>query len=96
MITDTVAYLRDQGRRVVLDAEHFFDGFRYDEDYAVACAVAAFEAGAETVVLCDTNGGMIPDWVTRSSRPCATAPEGGSACTPTTTAAARWPTPSRR
>jgi 2-isopropylmalate synthase len=63
MITDTVTYLRDQGRRVVLDAEHFFDGFRYDEDYAVACAVAAFEAGAETVVLCDTNGGMIPDWV---------------------------------
>jgi 2-isopropylmalate synthase len=63
MITDTVAYLRAQGRRVILDAEHFFDGFRYDEDYAVACAVAAFDAGAETVVLCDTNGGMIPDWV---------------------------------
>jgi 2-isopropylmalate synthase len=63
MIADTVAYLRGQGRRVILDAEHFFDGFRFDEDYAVACAVAAFDAGAETVVLCDTNGGMIPDWV---------------------------------
>ena len=63
MIRDTVAYLRDQGRRVVLDAEHFFDGFRYDADYALRAVVTAFEAGAETVCLCDTNGGMLPDWV---------------------------------
>ncbi len=63
MIRDTVAYLRDQGRRVILDAEHFFDGFRYDGDYALRAVIAAFEAGAETVCLCDTNGGMLPDWV---------------------------------
>lgn len=63
MIRDTVSYLRDQGRRVVLDAEHFFDGFRYDADYALRAVLAAFEAGAETVCLCDTNGGMLPDWV---------------------------------
>ncbi len=63
MISDTVAYLRDQGRRVVLDAEHFFDGYRFDRDYALRAASAAFEAGAECVVLCDTNGGMLPEWV---------------------------------
>jgi 2-isopropylmalate synthase len=64
MISDTVRFLTGEGRRVVVDAEHFFDGYRYDPGYAVAAALAAFEAGAETVVLCDTNGGMIPDWVT--------------------------------
>jgi 2-isopropylmalate synthase len=63
MIRDTVAYLRDQGRRVIVDAEHFFDGYRFDPAYATAAVMAAFEAGAETVVLCDTNGGMLPDWV---------------------------------
>lgn len=63
MIRDTVAYLLDEGRRVIVDLEHFFDGYRYDQGYAVAAAVAAFEAGAETAVLCDTNGGMLPDWV---------------------------------
>ncbi|MCV2394033.1 citramalate synthase [Actinotalea sp. M2MS4P-6] len=63
MIADTVRLLRREGRRVVVDVEHFFDGFRYDEDYAVAAVLESFEAGAETVVLCDTNGGMIPEWV---------------------------------
>jgi 2-isopropylmalate synthase len=63
MIRDTVAYLRDQGRRVIVDAEHFFDGYRFDPAYATAAVMAAFEAGAETVALCDTNGGMLPDWV---------------------------------
>jgi 2-isopropylmalate synthase len=63
MIRDTVAYLLDEGRRVVVDAEHFFDGYGFDPDYATSAVVAAFEAGAETVVLCDTNGGMLPDGV---------------------------------
>jgi 2-isopropylmalate synthase len=63
MIRDTVAYLSDEGRRVIVDAEHFFDGYRFDPGYAVAAVAAAFEGGAETVVLCDTNGGMLPDWV---------------------------------
>lgn len=63
MIADTVAFLVGEGRRVVVDAEHFFDGFRYDADYALAAVRAGFEAGAECVCLCDTNGGMLPDWV---------------------------------
>ncbi|GAB4083404.1 citramalate synthase [Myceligenerans cantabricum] len=60
MIRDTVEFLTGEGRRVVLDAEHFFDGYRYDADYALSAARTAFEAGAEVVCLCDTNGGMIP------------------------------------
>ncbi|MGV8966911.1 MAG: citramalate synthase [Cellulomonas sp.] len=63
MITDTVALLVGEGRRVVLDAEHFFDGYRYDPGYAVEAVRAAFAAGAEVVTLCDTNGGMLPDMV---------------------------------
>ena len=63
MISDTVAFLVGEGRRVVVDAEHFFDGYRYDADYALRAVDAAFGAGAETVCLCDTNGGMLPDWV---------------------------------
>src|SRR5690625_744767 len=64
MITDTVRYLTDAGRRVIIDVEHFFDGYRYDGAYALAAIEAAFTGGAETVVLCDTNGGMLPHWVT--------------------------------
>ncbi|PUB24305.1 2-isopropylmalate synthase [Promicromonospora sp. AC04] len=63
MITDTVAFLVAEGRRVVLDAEHFFDGYRYDPQYATSAVSAAFDAGAEVVTLCDTNGGMLPTWV---------------------------------
>lgn len=63
MITDTVTFLRREGRRVFVDAEHFFDGYRYDADFARRAALTAFEAGAEVVALCDTNGGMLPDWV---------------------------------
>lgn len=63
MITDTVAFLVNEGRRVVLDAEHFFDGYRFDAGYARSAVEAAFDAGAEVVALCDTNGGMLPGWV---------------------------------
>jgi 2-isopropylmalate synthase len=63
MISDTVAFLVGEGRRVFLDAEHFFDGYRYDPDYALRAIEAAFAAGAEVAVLCDTNGGMLPDRV---------------------------------
>ncbi|MDR3359448.1 MAG: citramalate synthase, partial [Bifidobacteriaceae bacterium] len=62
MIRDTVTFLVGEGRRVFLDAEHFFDGFRFDRGYATECVRAAAEAGAEVVVLCDTNGGMLPPW----------------------------------
>lgn len=64
MITDTVSFLVAEGRRVVLDAEHFFDGYRFDAAYSRSAVLAAFEAGAEVVALCDTNGGMLPHWVT--------------------------------
>ncbi len=60
MIGDTVAFLVAEGRRVVLDAEHFFDGYRHDAEYATSAVRAAFDAGAEVVTLCDTNGGMLP------------------------------------
>ena len=61
MIRDTVAFLVGEGRRVFLDAEHFFDGYRHDPAYALEAVRAAAEAGAEVVALCDTNGGMLPD-----------------------------------
>jgi 2-isopropylmalate synthase len=60
MIRDTVAHLRAEGQRVFLDAEHFFDGYRDNRDYALQAILAAAEAGAEVAVLCDTNGGMLP------------------------------------
>ncbi|KQR10514.1 citramalate synthase [Cellulomonas sp. Leaf334] len=63
MIADTVAFLVREGRRVVVDAEHFFDGYRFDPAYTRAAVLAGFEAGAEVVALCDTNGGMVPTWV---------------------------------
>ncbi len=60
MVRDTVAYLRSQGRRVFVDCEHFFDGYRANPEYAKSVVRAAHEAGADVVVLCDTNGGMLP------------------------------------
>ena len=60
MIEESVAYLKAAGREVIFDAEHFFDGFRSDAAYAVATVCAAREAGADCVVLCDTNGGALP------------------------------------
>ena len=63
MIAESVAFLRAQGKRVVYDAEHFFDGYRQDRDYALRCLRAAVEAGAENVTLCDTNGSSLPGQV---------------------------------
>ncbi|MCU0691131.1 MAG: citramalate synthase [Polyangiaceae bacterium] len=60
MIESTVAYLCDQGRRVIYDAEHFFDGYGDDPDYALATLRAAQRGGAEVIVLCETNGGALP------------------------------------
>jgi 2-isopropylmalate synthase len=60
MISDSVAFLLAQGKRVLFDAEHFFDGFALDPGYALDCLRAAAEGGAERVVLCDTNGGSLP------------------------------------
>jgi 2-isopropylmalate synthase len=63
MVRDTVSHLRAEGQRVFLDAEHFFDGYRDNRDYALEVLRTAYDAGAEVVALCDTNGGMLPPWV---------------------------------
>ncbi|SDS29626.1 2-isopropylmalate synthase [Friedmanniella luteola] len=63
MIADTVSHLRAEGQRVFVDCEHFFDGYRENPAYALEAVRTAAEAGAEVVVLCDTNGGMLPPWV---------------------------------
>ncbi len=78
MVADSVALLRAEGRRVVFDAEHFFDGYRRDPDYALEVVLAAAAAGAECVALCDTNGGALPDQVGAVVRAVAAA-LGGSA-----------------
>lgn len=60
MITDTVRYFKQLGKEVMLDAEHFFDGFAEDSQYAISCLAAAVEARVDVLVLCDTNGGTVP------------------------------------
>jgi len=60
MIADSVAFCVDAGKRVIYDAEHFFDGWRDDPGYALSCVEVAIEAGAENVSLCDTNGSSLP------------------------------------
>src|SRR5439155_17342762 len=68
MIADSVAFLAAAGKRVIYDAEHFFDGFRADSGYARACLEAAAEAGAETLSLCDTNGSSLPSQIAEATR----------------------------
>ena len=67
MIADSIAEAARRSGEAILDAEHFFDGFRLDPDYALACLEAALEAGARWVVLCDTNGGTLPHEVERAT-----------------------------
>ncbi len=62
-IRQSIAAAREAGREVLLDCEHFFDGYKANPAYALACAKAAHEAGARWIVLCDTNGGTMPDEV---------------------------------
>lgn len=59
LIRDSIAYLKAAGREVIFDAEHFFDGFRANPEYALATLVTAQQAGADVIVLCDTNGGTL-------------------------------------
>jgi 2-isopropylmalate synthase len=61
MVEDSVAFLRNQGKRVFVDAEHFFDGYRNNPQFSFDVLRAAIRAGAEVLVLCDTNGGTLPD-----------------------------------
>jgi 2-isopropylmalate synthase len=68
IIEKSLAYLKSKGRRVIYDAEHFFDGYRADPDYALETLKAAARGGAETLVLCDTNGGSMPWQVAETVR----------------------------
>ncbi|HEX8986937.1 MAG TPA: citramalate synthase [Rhodocyclaceae bacterium] len=68
MIGDTVRYLKQQGREVVFDAEHFFDGYKANPDYALQTLAAAADAGADSLCLCDTNGGSFPEEIFEITR----------------------------
>ena len=66
MIRDSVAFLIAEGRRVIYDAEHFFDGFHHNPDYALETVQAAADSGAEIAIVCDTNGGRMPEQIVAS------------------------------
>ncbi len=68
MIRDSVRYLKEQGRKVIYDAEHFFDGYKKNPEYALQTLRAASEAKADVIVLCDTNGGCLPHEITELTR----------------------------
>ncbi|HEY1594197.1 MAG TPA: citramalate synthase, partial [Thermoleophilaceae bacterium] len=67
MIEESIAFLRSRGKRVIYDAEHFFDGYRQDPDYALRCLRAAVVGGAENVTLCDTNGSSLPNQIAEAT-----------------------------
>jgi 2-isopropylmalate synthase len=76
MIADSIGFVADHGREAVYDAEHFFDGYRADREYALSTLRAARDAGARTLVLCDTNGGTLTDELTRIVTDVRTSIEG--------------------
>ncbi|HEY2602007.1 MAG TPA: citramalate synthase [Thermoleophilaceae bacterium] len=67
MIEESIAFLRAEGKRVIYDAEHFFDGYRQDPEYALLCLRAAVAGGAENVTLCDTNGSSLPNQIAEAT-----------------------------
>ena len=68
MIKDTILFLTSKGKKVIFDAEHFFDGYKSNPEYAVKALIAAKEGGAEVLTLCDTNGGCFPDEITEITK----------------------------
>ncbi len=82
MIADTVRYLKAQGREVIYDAEHFFDGHKANPAYALTTLCAAGESGADVIVLCDTNGGSLPEEVTAAMHEARQALDGRGLTTP--------------
>ena len=68
MVAESIEYLKSHDRRVFFDAEHFFDGYASNADFSIAVLAAALDAGAERLVLCDTNGGRLPSDVTATIR----------------------------
>lgn len=73
MIRDTIAFLRGQNRRIIYDAEHWFDGYKCNRNYALRTLRVALEAGAEWLVLCDTNGGTLPHEISQTVQDVITA-----------------------
>jgi 2-isopropylmalate synthase len=71
MIADSIRYLKSKGISVFFDAEHYFDGYKSDKDYALKTLRVAAEAGADCLVLCDTNGGALPDGITEAVKAAA-------------------------
>ncbi len=63
MIKDSILYLKNRKKEVFFDAEHFFDGYKSNPDYALDTLIAAEDAGADCIILCDTNGGMLPEYI---------------------------------
>ena len=100
MVADTVSYMVAEGRRVFLDCEHFFDGFRYNPEYTASVVRhRAPKPGRRWWCMCDTNGGMLPSRITAAIEEWWRGPacrSSGSASTARTTPAARWRTPSPR
>jgi 2-isopropylmalate synthase len=86
-IAASVAHLVAKGREALFDAEHFFDGYKANPDYALTCLKAALDAGARWIVLCDTNGGTLPGEIGRITAEVIAAgiPGTGWASTPITT-----------
>jgi 2-isopropylmalate synthase len=78
MIHDSIAFCRGSGKRAIFDAEHFFDGYRDDADFALECVRAAADAGAENVTLCDTNGGSLPSFVAEATAAAVAAVDGAA------------------
>ena len=84
MIADSVGFVADRGREAIYDAEHFFDGYRSDREYALATLRAARQAGARTLVLCDTNGGTLTDELVRIVTDVRTSLDGDHGAGPVT------------
>ncbi|HKN94350.1 MAG TPA: citramalate synthase, partial [Thermoleophilaceae bacterium] len=76
MIEESIAFLRSRGKRVIYDAEHFFDGYRQDPEYALRCLRAAVSGGAENVTLCDTNGSSLPGQIAEATEHVVAALDG--------------------
>ncbi len=91
MIGDSVRFIRTAGRQVVYDAEHFFDAYKANREYAIRTLLAAQEAGASVLCLCDTNGGSVPELVAEAVAAVKERTGRGSASTRTTTPP--WPSP---
>ena len=95
MVGESIDFLRERGKRVFFDAEHFFDGFRHNPEYALSVVETAARAGAERVVLCDTNGGALPPISLPRSRLCSGWSRPHWEFISTTTPIVPWPIRSR-